>query len=121
MSAFHARAARIAIGLATVELKVGILAGALERYYRVDQPRAPQGTRIGGQWIDDTTLVAAAARCDGFSGGCQNGGSFGSSGMIRIGGKKLCWDCAIKYLGIQDLSGADQIKTLSGFDPTLRK
>ena len=30
---------------------------ALERRYREDQPRAPRGTRIGGQWIEDGAAV----------------------------------------------------------------
>lgn len=109
--------------MATAELKLATLASRLERYYREDQPRAPRGTPIGGQWIDDRTHVAATKpkrpwlMCDGFSAGCQNGGSFGSSGMFNIKGKRLCWDCAIKYLGIQDMTTDEQMKTIHDFDP----
>jgi hypothetical protein len=40
--------------------------------------------------------------------------------MIRIGPKKLCWDCAIKELGIQDLSPEQQLKTMGDFDKSIR-
>jgi hypothetical protein len=42
-----------ALLLATLELKLEAFIFALERWYRPDQPRAPRGTPIGGQWIDD--------------------------------------------------------------------
>lgn len=110
----------VALRLATAELKLDSLIHALERWYRPDQPRAPRGTPIGGQWIRDRTRVAGT-RCDGFAAGCQNGGSFGSSGFLLIDGKRLCWDCAIKYLGIQNLSRKDQLTVLRNFDPLLRE
>ena len=44
---------------ATLELKASALRRAIEERYRADQPRAPRGTPIGGQWIDDVTHVAA--------------------------------------------------------------
>ena len=107
-----------AIRLATLELRTKALQHALERRYRVDQPRAPRGTPTGGQWVDEVTRVAAGGpRCDGFSAGCQNGGSFGSSGMMSIDRLNLCWDCAIKYLGIQQYRPAEQLKIMRDFDP----
>ena len=87
------------------------LSQELEYRYRPDQPRAPQGTPEGGQWVDDSVQVAAVP-CDGFSGGCQSGGTFGSSGLIKIGDKRLCWDCAIKFLGIEKLPRDEQLKTI---------
>ena len=120
MSRLGLRRLIAAIRLATLELRARALQRAIERHYRADQPRAPRGTPIGGQWIDDHIHVAAkrpSPRCDGFSAGCQNGGSFGSSGAIRIQGKKLCWDCALKYLGIQDMDSEEQLKTIGDFDP----
>ena len=90
------------------------------------QPRAPAGNLNGGQWIgqlpDASTESGgnrqdvAATRCDGLSGGCQTGGSYGTSGMFIIGGKRLCWDCAVRYLGIQDLPHEEQLNTLRLFD-----
>ncbi|UYN99693.1 MAG: hypothetical protein KIT02_00135 [Devosia sp.] len=41
------------IRLATLSLKLDVLVALLERRYRPDQPRAPKGTREGGQWIPD--------------------------------------------------------------------
>ncbi len=48
----------VAFKLATAELKLEALLRALQHdqlalRYRPDQPRAPRGTPIGGQWIDD--------------------------------------------------------------------
>ena len=110
---------------ATLELKASALRRAIEERYRADQPRAPRGTPIGGQWIDDVTHVAArkprpVRLCDGFAAGCQNGGSFGSSGMVHIPPKTYCWDCAVKFLGIESESYEDQLTTIRGFDPTFR-
>lgn len=95
---------------------------ATELRYRVDQPRAPRGVPEGGRWIRDVVHVAAVRprgpRCQGFA--CQNGGSFGTSGMVGIADKQLCWDCAIKYLGIQDLPHDQQLKILANFDKNIR-
>jgi hypothetical protein len=120
-----------------------------ELRYRSDQLRAPRGTRIGGQWIDDprtgkpvpkgpanalpslfvepapavVTLVSGrrlGAACDGFSAGCQNGGSFGTSAIIHLeAGRRLCWDCAVKWFGLENESEGQKWKTLTDFDPTL--
>ena len=46
------RALSLVLQLATLELKLDAFVFALERWYRPDQPRAPRGTPIGGQWID---------------------------------------------------------------------
>lgn len=110
----------LAVQLATLELKLDAFVRALERRYRPDQPRAPRGTPIGGQWIPDRVQVAGT-RCDGFSAGCQNGGTFGSSGSVRIGDRRMCWDCAIRYLGIEELPRDTQLKTIKNFDPTYQE
>lgn len=114
------RALIAAVQFATLEMKLDLLVKALERRYRADQPRAPRGTPEGGQWVDDRVHLAAGTPCDGFSGGCQSGGSYGTSAIVKIFGKKLCWDCAVKFLGIEDLPPREQLETLRGFDPTLR-
>ena len=41
----------LVLRLSTLELKLEALVYALERRYRPDQPRAPRGTPIGGQWV----------------------------------------------------------------------
>lgn len=116
------------IRLATLSLKLDVLISGLERRYRPDQPRAPKGTPEGGQWIDDLfgtgfvqaepeRIQVAGPRCDGFGGGCSMGGSFGTTGMFHISGKKLCRACALKILGIEGLSDKEQKDTLRGFDP----
>jgi len=119
------------IRLATLSLKLDVLTAELERRYRPDQPRAPKGTPEGGQWIDDLSVTGAAQaepervqvagpRCDGFSGGCSMGGSFGTTGMYTIQGKRLCRSCAVKILGVENLPYDEQKITLRPFDPTDR-
>jgi hypothetical protein len=106
---------------ATLEMKLGLLTDALERRYRPDQPRAPAGTSVGGQWVEDRVRVAISSpRCDGFSGGCQSGGTYGTTGWIKIGGRRLCLDCAVKLLGIETLPRDEQLEILRGFDPGIR-
>jgi hypothetical protein len=114
----------------TLELKLDAFIWALERRYRPDQPRAPKGTPEGGQWIDDVgsstdrTDVAARRRpqrrCDGTNAGCQNGGTFGYSGSVNVYGRTFCWDCAIKYLGVQDDSPTEQLELIRKIDPDWR-
>jgi hypothetical protein len=113
----------------TLELKLDAFIWALERRYRPDQPRAPKGTPEGGQWIDDVgsstdrTDVAARRRpqrrCDGFAAGCRSGGTFGSSGFIKVEGRRYCWDCAIRYLGLENETSDEQLRTLRNFDRLL--
>ena len=120
-----------AVRFATLEIKFDLLLRALEQRYRPDQPRAPKGTPEGGQWIDDLfsasqqalaaterVRVAAGPRCDGFSSGCQSGGTFGTTGMFKILGRNLCKDCAVKFFSIEDLSGAEQLDYLGRLDKT---
>ena len=120
------------IRLATLSLKLDVMIAGLERRYRPDQPRAPKGTPEGGQWIDDLSVIGpvqaepervqvAGPRCDGFSGGCQNGGSFGTTDPVHISGKRLCVDCAVKYLGLQGLPFEEISETFGGFDSVWRK
>ncbi|MGV3576159.1 MAG: hypothetical protein ACO1O4_13620 [Devosia sp.] len=131
-----ARSALKALGweihLATLSLKLDVLIGALERRYRPDQPRMPKGTPEGGQWIDDLLrlvaieaepdrVLVAGPRCDGFSSGCQNGGSFGTTGMYSIFGQNLCRHCAIKFLGLEGLPHLEQLETIELIDPNLRR
>lgn len=61
-------------------------------------------------------------RCDGFSAGCQNGGTFGSSGILRLQGTglNLCWDCAVKFLGVENLPHGEQLEQLKIWVKDLR-
>lgn len=128
---------------ATAESRLGNVAAKLsvalaEHRYRPDQPRAPRGSSIVGWWIDDLgnfapsapddepVLIGArrlGARCDGFTAGCQNGGSFGTSAIVHLeAGRRLCWACAIKWFGVEneDEDEDQKWKTLTDFDPTLK-
>ena len=111
------RALAVAIKLATAELRVDALLGILKGANWRDQPRMPSGNPDGGQWTwmgpssDDSTHVAAKeprVRCRGFA--CQNGGWYEHSGMHYIDDKVLCPNCAIKYLGIQELPAVEVLR-----------
>jgi hypothetical protein len=126
LSPYRALANRIRV--ATLSLKLDTLISRLEWRYRPNQPRAPRGTSEGGQWIDDLSVVGpvqtepervlvAGPRCDGFSGGCSVGGSYGTTGMYTILGKRLCRSCALKLLGIEGLPHTEQQETLDRFGP----
>jgi hypothetical protein len=91
------------------------------RKYSPDEPRVPAGNPQGGEWTsgggDGEFDVAASGGipCDGFSAGCQSGGSYGSGAMFRIRGRNLCWDCAVKFLGLENEPGAVQWEMLEPF------
>lgn len=92
--------------------------------YDPEEPRVPAGQPGPGRWTTDEgtagtpgVQVAGAGnlRCDGFSAGCQSGGSYGTSATYHISGRNLCTDCAVKFLGIQNESPRDKVLTLSPF------
>lgn len=58
--------------------------------------------------------AAGDLRCDS----CAGGGSWGTTGMYDIERKTLCWQCAVKQLGLGGLPGTEQSETLT---PFLRK
>lgn len=61
-------------------------------------------------------LVASGdLKCQGFGGGCQNGGSFGMSGAYRVTGHILCASCAEKALGFTDLPGGERAEALRSY------
>lgn len=109
--------------------------------YREDQPRAPGGTRnlegvgIGGRWVLDlltTTdaeepagLVAARTtgpRCTGLADGCQSGGTYGTSGIFKPMGTNLnlCWNCAIKWLRVENEPAETQLEMIRIWDKNFR-
>ena len=53
------------------------------------------GTPIEGIQI----AAAGDLKCQGFSGGCQSGGSYGATAMYGVSGRVLCTDCTVKILG----------------------
>jgi hypothetical protein len=55
-------------------------------------------------------------RCDGFSAGCPNGGTYGYNANYFISRRNLCRDCAIKILGIEDEPSIIQTDTLRNFE-----
>jgi RHS repeat-associated protein len=92
--------------------------------------RAPMYQPVGGRFIQPDPIgyqgganfsassqpqlqLAGGFSCQGFPAGCQSGGSYGTTGMYNISGRRLCLDCAIKYFGLQGLPGGEQIKILA--------
>jgi hypothetical protein len=59
--------------------------------------------------------VASGLTCDGFPSGCQNGGTYGTSGQFNINGRILCIDCAIKFFGLQGDSHSERERILGRF------
>lgn len=75
---------------------------------------APQGAQ---QDSNEDIIPAAAGdrRCQGFSGGCESGGSWGSPGSYSVSRRTLCQGCAVRYLGIEALPQAEQTHILHNF------
>ena len=114
VSVFQLRALKMTVKLATLELELASVAQALERHYRVDQPRAPAGTPIGGQWIDVAARRVPRVRC------VSCGGASGSSGMYDIRGKMLCPECTVRILDLQGKPYRVQIEVIKQYDPLYR-
>jgi hypothetical protein len=68
--------------------------------------------------LEPSDIQPAAAgdlKCEGFR-GCESGGDWGTTATHSVTGSKLCRKCAIKKLGIEDSSPAEQIKTLRRYE-----
>ncbi|MBV9978464.1 MAG: hypothetical protein JO365_00440 [Bradyrhizobium sp.] len=59
--------------------------------------------------------------CEGFYGaggtaaGCESGGTYGTGGMFRMGGRILCEPCAIRFAGVGGCSRREIMSTLKPF------
>ena len=63
-----------------------------------------------------TELAAAGdLPCQGFSGGCQSGGDWGTTAVYSVSGRGLCANCAVKSLGIQDMPAGEKAIILRPF------
>jgi hypothetical protein len=66
--------------------------------------------------VSEVQIAAAEGmRCEGFSTGCQSGGTYGSSGMYNINGRVLCIDCAVKFFTLQDEPNSERTRFLERF------
>ncbi|HEX5327004.1 MAG TPA: hypothetical protein VFW75_10090 [Acetobacteraceae bacterium] len=84
--------------------------GDLARHSQSADPN-PGSTRL-----PDVQLAAAGdLTCEGVPGGCQSGGSWGTTAMYGISGRKLCSDCASKLLGVTDEPATDRTIILMPF------
>jgi hypothetical protein len=69
----------------------------------------------------DTFQVAAAGDLKCTGGYCRSGGTYGTTAMYSVLGEPVCRDCAVKLLGLENLSGREQQKVLNGLlDPQLK-
>jgi hypothetical protein len=47
-------------------------------------------------------VAAGDLRCEGTKSGCADGGDWGSTAGYVVGGRKLCFKCAVKKLGYEN-------------------
>jgi hypothetical protein len=73
----------------------------------------PTPTATTAPFSESNAGLAQPISCQGPT--CSQGGSFGMNGMYIVSGRRLCRDCAVKFLGIQDLPAAEQTKILQNF------
>jgi hypothetical protein len=74
----------------------------------------PRATLLGQKPNEDGNVDIAAVgdlRCEA----CPRGGSYGSTAMYEIYGRKMCRSCAVKELGVGNLPGAQQNEHLQPF------
>lgn len=106
--------------------------------YSSGQPRVPAGEPGAGEWTSeggvassgtsevlsdatpDNTWIpgaqyAGGLRCEGFSAGCQSGGSYGTTATYNVFNRNLCMDCAVKMLGIQNEPSNVKVLKLSPY------
>jgi hypothetical protein len=122
MSASH-QALAVALKLTTAELRISALQNVLKGTNWRDQPRVPSGNPYGGQWMrmgvyaEGRVRIAVKkprVRCYGFA--CHNGGWYQHSGMHYIDNKVMCPHCVVKYLGIQEMTAEERLRTIKNFE-----
>jgi len=64
----------------------------------------------------DRLAAAGDLKCDGFSAGCQSGGSYGTTATHNIEGRNVCTSCAVKMMGVGGLPGGRQLLILKPFE-----
>lgn len=98
-------------------------ADSLDKLYNPDEPRVPHHGLGAGEWTkegagevpNDAVRIAQNLPCDGLSGGCQYGGTYGTNAMYRMSGLNLCRECAVKFSGVENESSREQTRTLAPF------
>jgi hypothetical protein len=66
---------------------------------------------------DGAYQVAAGGDIKCTGGYCGSGGTYGTSAMYTVSGLPVCRDCAVKLLGLDGLSGAEQQEYLNKVAP----
>jgi hypothetical protein len=73
----------------------------------------PPATLPGSHDGDVTIAAVGDLRCEGV---CSEGGTWGTTAAYSIGNKNLCRDWAVKKIGVEKESGAEQNKALRPFE-----
>ncbi|WP_043289336.1 RHS repeat-associated core domain-containing protein, partial [Paraburkholderia oxyphila] len=79
---------------------------------KLDTPAFSMPATSAGNQAAVQVAAAGDLKCQGFSAGCQNGGSYGSTGAYKVNGLILCTSCAVKMLGVENESPAEKAITL---------
>jgi hypothetical protein len=69
--------------------------------------------------LEPSDIQPAAAgdlSCEGYRGGCESGGDYGTTATHNVERRLLCRKCALRKLGIEELSPVEQMKTLRAFE-----
>jgi hypothetical protein len=80
----------------------------------------PAPTLLGGvepRTLDTQIAAAGDLRCEGMrgGGGCSRGGSYGSTAMYEVEGRKICGPCAVRAIGATTLPHSEQMEMLRPF------
>jgi hypothetical protein len=74
----------------------------------------PKPTLLGGHDGDVDVAAVGDLKCQG--GYCSQGGSYGTTATHQINGNNLCRSCAVKWYGLEGLSGSEQDRFLKKFE-----
>src|SRR5262245_34876765 len=73
--------------------------------FRVNPDEDVPGFRVGPDGSTPSDIVPVAAgdlACEGFRGGCESGGDYGTTAAYRAEGRRLCMKCALRKLGFEN-------------------
>jgi hypothetical protein len=82
-----------------------------------DAPK-PRPTLLGGHEGDVNVAAAGDLRCEGIpgGGGCSTRkGDWGATAMYGFDAGKMCAKCAVRYIGEENSSPAEQLKALAPY------
>lgn len=109
----------LAIPIADLEgerlVRLARAAPFIEANFNPHELRTPMGDPDGDESACLEKGGARGPRGEGFSGGCQSGGTSGTTAMYHITGRDLCRDRAVKIMGLENESGGQESKVLEPY------